>query len=137
MKSDLAQDNGRCPNIRTPSEKVNLTKQLVGVLRDLEDNQDELEHADSMNALLHRKQPSVESRNLSSERSVEVTEKRTLALLCFITASGLLSMVSAMFTTMLPLSAGWRNFWLIICLITFGLLLTGLVLLSRLLSDSR
>jgi hypothetical protein len=89
-----------------------------------------------MNALLHRKQPSVESCNLSSERSVEVTEKRSLALLCFITASGLLSIVTAMFTTMLPLSAGWRNFWLVICLVTFGLLLTGTVLLCRLLSGS-
>jgi hypothetical protein len=39
MKSELPQDNGRCPNIRAPSKKVNLTKPLVGVLRDLEDNQ--------------------------------------------------------------------------------------------------
>jgi hypothetical protein len=73
-----------------------------------------------MNALLHTKYPSVE-RVVSSERSVEVTEKRSLALLCFTTLSGLLSFVAAMFTTMLPLSAGWRYFWLVICVVTFGL----------------
>jgi hypothetical protein len=89
-----------------------------------------------MNKLLYRKQPSVESRNLSSERSVEVTEKRSLALLCFITASGLLSVLTAMFTTMLPLSVGWRDFWLVICLVSFGLLLTGAVLFCRLISGS-
>ena len=90
-----------------------------------------------MNTLLHRKQPSVESRNLSPDQSVKVTEKRSWALLCFITASGLLSIVAAMFTTMLPLSAGWRNIWLVICLVTFGLLMTGVFLFCRLLSDSR
>jgi uncharacterized transporter YbjL len=90
-----------------------------------------------MNALLHTKYPSVESRDVSSERSVEVTEKRSLALLCFITPTGLLSILAAMFTTMLPLSAGWRYFWLAICLVTFGLLLTWVVLFCRLLSGSR
>jgi hypothetical protein len=33
-----------------------------------------------------------------------------------------------MFTTMLTLSAGWRYFWLVICLVTFGLSLVGMVL---------
>jgi hypothetical protein len=39
MKSDLAPDDGRRPNIRAPSKKVNFTKHLVGVLRDIEENQ--------------------------------------------------------------------------------------------------
>jgi hypothetical protein len=39
MKSDPASEIGRCPNIRAPSKKVNFTKHLVGVLRDIEDNQ--------------------------------------------------------------------------------------------------
>lgn len=40
MKSDPASEIGRCPNICAPSKTVNFTKHLVGVLRDIEDNQD-------------------------------------------------------------------------------------------------
>jgi hypothetical protein len=74
------------------------------------------------------KSPSIDDRSLGSERSVEVKEDHSLALLCFTTANGLLSFVAAMFTTMLPLSAGWRYFWLVICLVTFGLSVVGMVL---------
>jgi hypothetical protein len=38
MKSD-PKEIGRCPKIRGPSGKVNFTKHLARVLRDLEDNQ--------------------------------------------------------------------------------------------------
>jgi hypothetical protein len=81
-----------------------------------------------MNAVLHRKSPSVGGRSPGSKRSVEVSEEHSLALLCFTTANGLLSFIAAMFTTMLTLSAGWRYFWLVICLVTFGLSLVGIVL---------
>lgn len=81
-----------------------------------------------MNALLHRKSSVTSGRSPGSERSVEVTEDHSLALLCFTTANGLLSFVAAMFTTMLPLSAGWRYFWLVICLVTFALSLVGTAL---------
>ena len=83
---------------------------------------------DFMNALLHRKSPSIGGRNPGSKRSVELSEKHSLALLCFTTANGLLSFVAAMFTTMLTLSAGWRYFWLVICRATFGPSLVGTVL---------
>jgi hypothetical protein len=57
-----------------------------------------------------------------------VSEKHALALLCFFTAAGLLSIVTAIFTTMLPMPGGLRYFWLVICVITFGLLLVGITL---------
>jgi hypothetical protein len=81
-----------------------------------------------MNTLVHRKSPSIGGRSPGSKRSVELSEKHPLALMCFFTANGLLSFIAAMFTTMLTLSAGWRYFWLVICLATFGLSLIGIVL---------
>jgi hypothetical protein len=81
-----------------------------------------------MNTLLHRKSPSIGGRSPGSERGVEVSEKHSLTLLGFFTATGLLSVVAAIFTTMLPMPAGLRYFWLVICVITFGLLLTGITL---------
>ena len=84
-----------------------------------------------MNALLNKESSSVQAPNLSFQRSIEPREERSIALLCFTTINGLLSFVAAMFTTMLPLSAGWRYFWLIICLATFGLSLIGVVLFCQ------
>ena len=55
-------------------------------------------------------------------------EKHSLELLCFTATNGLLSFVAAMFTTMLTLSAGWRYFWLVICLVTFAFWMVGIVL---------
>jgi branched-subunit amino acid permease len=63
----------------------------------------------------------------SSPKSETQLLRRSLVLLCFTTASGLLAFVSAMFTTMLPLSAGWRYFWLAICVVALGFALIGLV----------
>ena len=82
----------------------------------------------SMNMLLHGNLHPLEVVVPGSKRSVELSEKHSLALLCFTTANGLLSFVVAMFTTMLTLSASWRYFWLVICLVTFGLSLVGMVL---------
>ena len=80
-----------------------------------------------MNTPTQTKSPSIRGHKPGLERSVEVPEDHSLELLCFTTVSGLLSFVAAMFTTMLPLSAGWRYFWLVICLVTFALSLIGLV----------
>jgi hypothetical protein len=63
----------------------------------------------------------------SSPKSETQLLRHSLALLCFTTASGLLGFVSAMFTTMLPLSVGWRYFWLAICVAALGCALIGLV----------
>src|SRR5258708_33642002 len=71
------------------------------------------------------------NRDLKSERSVGAPKGRSLALLCFTTLFGLLSIVAAMFTTILPLSAGWRYFWLIICLFVFALSLTCIILFEQ------
>ena len=84
-----------------------------------------------MNALASTKDLSTGNRYLKSERSVGAPEGRSLALLCFTTLFGLLSIVAAMFTTMLPLSAGWRYFWLIICLFAFALSLTCIILFEQ------
>lgn len=80
-----------------------------------------------MNALDHTIHPAVESRPLSPKRSVAASEKRSLAILYFATASGLLSILAAMCATMLSSSAGGQYFWLAICLVTFGVLLIELV----------
>jgi len=42
--------------------------------------------------------------------------------------SGLLSFIAAMFTTMVRLSAGLRNLWLVICLASLVLSLVGMAL---------
>jgi hypothetical protein len=39
MKGQLGPDNGRRPNIRAPSKKVNFTKNITEVLRNIEDKQ--------------------------------------------------------------------------------------------------
>jgi hypothetical protein len=39
--------------------------------------------------------------------------------------------IAAMFTTVLTLSAGWRYFWLLICLATFGQAVIAVVLFFR------
>lgn len=81
-----------------------------------------------MNTLLHTKSPFTGYRRPDSEPGGKVSEKHALAFLCFFTAAGLLSIVTAIFTTMLPMPGGLRYFWLVICVITFGLLLIGITL---------
>jgi sterol desaturase/sphingolipid hydroxylase (fatty acid hydroxylase superfamily) len=84
-----------------------------------------------VNELPSTKDLSTGNRDLKSERSVGAPKRRSLALLCFTTLFGLLSIVAAMFTTILPLSAGWRYFWLIICLFAFALSLTCIILFEQ------
>jgi hypothetical protein len=84
------------------------------------------EGLDFMKSQIERKSPSIRGR-IPSEQSVEVREDHSLALLCFTTVNGLLAFVAAMFTTMLTSSAGWRYFWLVICLVSFALSLIALV----------
>jgi hypothetical protein len=43
--------------------------------------------------------------------------------------AGLLFFITAMFTTMLDLTAVWRNIWLGFCIIFFVLALTGVMIL--------
>jgi hypothetical protein len=81
-----------------------------------------------MNTLLHRKSPFTEYRRPDSERRVKVSEKHALTLLCFFTTTGLLSVVADVFTNTVPMPAGLRDFCLVICVITFGLLVTGITL---------
>jgi hypothetical protein len=58
----------------------------------------------------------------------QVSEKHSLALLCFFTTTGLLMVVADVFTNTVPMPAGLRDFWLVICITTFGLLLIGITL---------
>jgi membrane protein implicated in regulation of membrane protease activity len=51
--------------------------------------------------------------------------------LCFATVMGLIAFVAAVFTTTLPLSAGWRYLWLSVCVASFLLAMTGVVLFSQ------
>jgi hypothetical protein len=81
-----------------------------------------------MNTLLHRKSPFTGSRRPDSQRGVEVSEKHSLALLCFFTTTGLLTVVADIFTNTVPMPAGLRYFWLVICVISFGLLVIGITL---------
>ena len=81
-----------------------------------------------MNTLLHRKSPSIGGRSPGFKRSIELSEKHSLALLGFFVPTGLLSVVAAIFTNMVPMPASLRYFWLAICVITFGLLLIGITL---------
>ena len=80
-----------------------------------------------MNTLHHPIHPAVKSRPLSPKRSVALSEKRSLAILGFATASGLLSLLVALCATVLSSSAGGHHFWLAICLVTFEVLLIELV----------
>jgi VIT1/CCC1 family predicted Fe2+/Mn2+ transporter len=84
-----------------------------------------------MNRLLTTKKPSIEDHKLKPERSAGSSERLSLARLCIATLFGLLFAVAAVFTTMLPLSDGWRIFWLVICLCTFALALISIVLFQR------
>jgi hypothetical protein len=81
-----------------------------------------------MNTLLHKKSPFTGRRRPDSERGAEVSEKHSLALLCFFTTTGLLTVVADIFTNTVPMPASLRDFWLVICVISFGLLVIGITL---------
>jgi hypothetical protein len=68
---------------------------------------------------------------LDSESTLETPDDYAFATLCFTTVMGLLAIVAAMFTTMLPLPDTWRYFWLAVCVVCFVLTVIGIVLLFR------
>jgi hypothetical protein len=68
---------------------------------------------------------------LGSEPTFETADDYAFATLCFTTVMGLVAIVAAMFTTMLPLPDAWRYFWLATCVVTFALTLIGIVLFFR------
>ena len=57
-----------------------------------------------------------------------MSEMHALALLCFFTITGLLSVFADVLINTVPMGAGLRDIWLVVCLIAFGLLLTGITL---------
>jgi hypothetical protein len=72
-----------------------------------------------------------------SESAFETADDYAFATLFFTTVMGLAAIVAAMFTTMLPLPDFWRYFWLAICIVSFALTLTGIVLFFRRKSSQR
>jgi hypothetical protein len=82
----------------------------------------------SMNTIFRAKPPFTRRRRPDSERALKPSEKHAIALLCFFTTTGLLSVVADVFTNTVPMPAGLRDLWLVICVITFGLLLMGITL---------
>jgi fatty acid desaturase len=84
-----------------------------------------------MNELPSKKDLSTGNRDLKSERSVGAPRRRSQARLCLTAFFGLISVVAAINTTVLTLSAGWRYFWLTICVFALALTLTCIVLFER------
>jgi hypothetical protein len=66
-----------------------------------------------------------------SGETLKAEESYGLQKLCFATLMGLVAAIAAAFTTMLPLSVGWRYFWLAACVASFALAMIGVVLFSR------
>jgi hypothetical protein len=66
-----------------------------------------------------------------SGRTLKAEDSHGLSKLCFATAMGLAAAIAAVFTTMLPLSPGWRYFWLAVCVASFVLAMIGVVLFSQ------
>jgi len=66
-----------------------------------------------------------------SGRTLKAEDSYGLSKLCFATAMGLAAAIAAVFTSMLPLSSGWRYFWLAVCVASFVLAMIGVVLFSR------
>jgi hypothetical protein len=62
-----------------------------------------------------------------SGRTLKAEDSYGLSKLCFATAMGLAAAIAAVFTTMLPLSSGWRYFWLAVCVASFVLAMMGVV----------
>ena len=60
-------------------------------------------------------------------REDEAADAYGLGWLCFTAAMGLGSALAAVFTTMLPLSTGWRYLWLCACLAAILLSGVGLI----------
>jgi hypothetical protein len=63
--------------------------------------------------------------------SLKAEDGYGIGKLCFATIMGLLAFVAAVFTTTLPLLLGWRYLWLAVCVASFLLAMTGVVLFSQ------
>lgn len=81
-----------------------------------------------MNTPLHPRSPLTEYRRPESGPGLKVSEKHAFVLLYFFTATGLLSVVADVFTNTVPMPAGLRDICLVVCVVTFGLLMTGIAL---------
>jgi hypothetical protein len=68
------------------------------------------------------------SNRSDSAVGIELSEKHSLAIMGFFVTTGLLSVVAAVFTNTVPMSNGLRSFWLVICIVTFGLTVLGVTL---------
>ena len=78
-----------------------------------------------MHTVLQRKSPSTESRRPDSARGVEMLEKHSLAIMGFFITTGLLSVLADAFTNTVSMLNGLRDFWFVICVVTFGLMVAG------------
>jgi cytochrome c biogenesis protein CcdA len=83
-----------------------------------------------MNTLLHRESQLNQRRTPDSARRVELSEKHSLALMGFFILVGLLSVLADVFTNTVPMPQGLRDFWLVICVVTFGLMIAGVTLFA-------
>ena len=83
-----------------------------------------------MNTLLHSKSPLNGRSRLDSARRVEPSEKHSLVFMCFFIITGLLSVLADVFTNTVPMPSGLRDFWLVICAVTFGLMVAGVTLFA-------
>jgi len=66
-----------------------------------------------------------------SGKTLKAEDSYGLSKLCFATVMGLAAAIAAVFTTMLPLSPGWRCFWLAVCVASFVLAISGVVLVTQ------
>ena len=66
-----------------------------------------------------------------SVKVLKAEDSYGLSKLCFATVMGLAAAIAAVFTTMLPLSPGWRYFWLAVCVASFVLAMSGVVLFTQ------
>jgi hypothetical protein len=70
-------------------------------------------------------------RTTRSLGSLKAEDGYGIGKLCFATIMGLMAFVAAVFTTTLPLPLGWRYLWLAVCVASFLLAMTGVVLFSQ------
>jgi hypothetical protein len=70
-------------------------------------------------------------KTIPSLGSLKAEDGYGLGKLCFATIMGLMAFIAAVFTTTLPLPLGWRYLWLAVCVASFLLAMTEVVLFSR------
>jgi hypothetical protein len=65
---------------------------------------------------------------VKSRRNLKAEDEYGLGKLCFAGVMGLVAAIAAVCTTTLPCPAGWRYFWLAVCICGFLLAIIGVVL---------